>query len=107
MADETPVVAPGSQTSEYKVTLITTVLTIAATVVPSIVTVLTDLQMKFPAWGWIAGIISVLGIVGTILNALGYTRARAQVKVAALEATAATAAAKVGAAEAANNLAKS
>lgn len=87
MAD--PVVTPGNQTSEYKVTVFVSILTILSTVVPYLVTIFTDLQAKFPAWTWIAPILTILGILGAVINALGYQSARTQVKVAALNASAA------------------
>ena len=56
-----------------------------ATVVPTLATLFTDLASKFPAWSWTGPVIGALGIVGTVLTALGYTKQRTALKIAALE----------------------
>jgi len=82
----TTAVTPGSQTTELKVTAISMVLSTLAMVIPTVITLVTDLSTKFPSWTWVAPVIGGLGLIGQILAALGYQNARTAVKVAALKA---------------------
>jgi type II secretory pathway component PulF len=81
----TTAVTPGSQTTELKVTVVSMVLSTLAMVIPTIITLVTDLSTKFPSWTWVAPVIGALGLIGQILAALGYQNARTAVKVAALK----------------------
>jgi hypothetical protein len=93
-------VTPGTQTSEFKVTVVATILSILATVVPTLISIFGDLQAKFPSWTWAGPVLGMLGIIGTVLTALGYQSTRAQVKEAASAAGAQVAVAQVDAAAA-------
>lgn len=75
-------VTPGKDTSEFFVTKIAGVLAIVATVVGIAQSVLASLQQAFPTWGWVGAAMSVVGVLSTILVALGYQAARAKVKSA-------------------------
>jgi hypothetical protein len=98
--------APGAATSEYAVTKLTIILSTAATIVG----VATDfLQSMAPALSgskWMGPLLSVLGIAGTVLTAIGYQYTRASVKAAA-HAAAGDAASAANATAAAANLGQS
>ena len=89
MADPvTPAVTPGLSTSEGKIALVTTILGIAGSVVPSLWLMFSDLATRMPEVRWLAGAVSVLALLGTILGSLGYTKQRTALKVEALKAQA-------------------
>jgi hypothetical protein len=101
MADPTPGVA----TSEYAVTKLAVVLSILASVVGVVLDTLPQLQAAVPgASHWTGPVLAVVGVVGTVLTALGYQVTRASVKAAAHAAATAPA---VTVEAAAANLAKS
>jgi hypothetical protein len=79
-------VTPGIQTSEFKLAAVSQVLGILATVIPTLLTLFTDLKTSYPNWTWLGPLIGGLGIAATVLTSLGYTKARAAIKVAALQA---------------------
>lgn len=84
-SSDSPPVAPGNTTSEYKVTRWTVVLSVLAAVVGGVGTVLAGLHEQFPSWGWVGGAMAAVGVISTMFVALGYQSARTQVKVAALQ----------------------
>ena len=99
--------APGETTTEYAVTKITIVLTIVAAVVGGAIGLLQQLSVILPDNKSVGVMLSIAGVIGTVLTALGYQVTRAQVKVAAhnaagnavaTQANADAAAAKLGAA---------
>lgn len=81
-----PVVTPGLQTSEGKFAVVATVLSILAAVVPGLAALFTDLAVRFPGAVWIGAVVTALGVVGSILTALGYGAQRTALKVTALKA---------------------
>lgn len=88
-----PAITPGNTTSEHaKITMAMT-LTIVAAAVGAASDVLAALQASFPAWGWIAGAISAVGVAGTVLAALGYNKGRVMLKATQINAAATVAAA--------------
>jgi hypothetical protein len=80
-------VKPGLQTSEGRIAAVTVALGVAGAVVPALWTFFTDVAASFPQVRWIALIASGLGSLVAALTALGYSKARAQVKVAALQSS--------------------
>lgn len=86
-----PAVVPGNQTSEYKITLISTVLSIAATVTGVVLDLLQSAQDAGISGKWLPIALSVFGVVGMALTAIGYQVTRAHVKAAASNAAAAQA----------------
>jgi hypothetical protein len=88
MADETtpPVVTPGPSTSEGKLAIVATILSVLGAVIPPLWIALTDIATKFPDVRWIAGLVSVAGILSSILVSLGYSKTRTALKIAALNA---------------------
>jgi uncharacterized membrane protein len=75
----------GLTTSEGKIAAISTLLSILAAVIPGLISVFSDLAARYPDWGWIATVVTVLGIAGSVLTAIGYSKARSDVKVALIE----------------------
>jgi ABC-type sugar transport system substrate-binding protein len=77
------VVTPGNQTSEYKVTIISTVLSIAAVITGVVLDLLQSAQDAGVNGRWMAIGLSVFGVIGAVLTAVGYQVTRAHVKAAA------------------------
>jgi len=73
---------PGSETSEF--TLAKMVL-VAGVVVDVAAIALAALQDSGAHWGWLPGAMLVVGMLTKLFGALGYTRSRTMVKVAALQ----------------------
>lgn len=87
----TPViVAPGSGTSEYRVTIVATVLSVLATVTGVVLDLLQSAQDAGVNGKWLSIALSVFGVIGTVLTAVGYQITRAHVKAAAAKAAQAT-----------------
>jgi hypothetical protein len=76
--------APGSQTSEYKVTRFALILSTIATVVGYASSIL---DMLPPTLKWVGPATALVGLLSTLLTALGYQAARSGVKKAALAAS--------------------
>jgi len=77
--------AKGLYTSEGRAATVAMVMSVLSMVVPTLVTFFTDLQAKFPQWSWVAPILGVLGLVGTVLTSLGYGKQRTAVKLALIQ----------------------
>jgi hypothetical protein len=105
-----PVAAPGiapsagATTSEFSITKMTMMLTVVASVIGVVTDVLQSLSAAMPGSKWIGPLLTVTGLVGTVLTALGYQVTRAQVKVAAHAAAGAAAATTASADDAAAKL---
>lgn len=109
MADSTPIpavpaVSPGTGTSEHAITKTFIWLSLAAALIGALTDFFQNLLKMTPNNTWIGSILTILGLVGALLAALGYQYSRTQVKVAA--ANAAQTAALAAAADAAANLGK-
>ena len=91
VATPAPAVAPGVQTSEFTVTKLATILTVVATVVGVLTDFAQSISTAMPGSKWIGLLLATLGIIGTVLTALGYQVTRSQVKVAAHNAAASSA----------------
>jgi hypothetical protein len=87
MADETPVTAvtPGTGTSEYAVTKIAMIFSIAAFTVGILVDIVSAFHSAFPNLVWLGALLNGLGIIGGVLAQLGYNKGRVLVKVAAIK----------------------
>ena len=94
--------SPGKDSSEYSVTKITLILTTIASVVGVATDLLQSLSTAMPGSKWIGPALTIAGLIGSVLAALGYQVTRAQVKVAAHNAAGVAAA---GATEAAADIA--
>lgn len=79
---------PGSTTSEYRLTLAAIVI---GTVAEAVAGILQSLQAQGVAAPWFPTALLVVGLVMQVAALFGYQKARAVVKVAALEAGAFTA----------------
>lgn len=84
-----PAVVPGNQTSEYKITLISTALSVAATITGVVLDLLQSAQDAGIGGRWLPIALSVFGVIGMALTAIGYQVTRAHVKAAASAASAA------------------
>lgn len=80
----------GSTTTEYKATMIAVILSSLATVVGIAMNFLDVIQQAGVTGKWVAIVTTVVGVLGTVLSALGYTVTRSAVKKAAIAASAAT-----------------
>lgn len=78
-------ITPGLQTTEGKGSAIVLILTVLGAVVPTVLTMLTDIATKFPSWGWVAPVIGVVSLIGAVLTAIGYGNNRTALKIAALK----------------------
>lgn len=85
-----PTVVPGVATSEFKVTIIATVLSVLATVVGVVLDLLQSAQDAGVNGKWMSIALSVFGVLGVVLTAIGYQVTRAHVKAAASAAAKAT-----------------
>lgn len=83
-----PAITPGASTSEHAKITLAMSLTIAAAAVGATADVLAALQEAFPAWGWIAGAVACVGVLGTVLAALGYNKGRVMLKATQINAAA-------------------
>ena len=88
MADTASPLTPGPSTSEGKIAIASTVLGVLAAVIPPLWTAFSNLKETYPQVTWIAGIVSVLGVVTTLLTALGYGSQRTALKQTAIQAAA-------------------
>ena len=86
-------VVPGNQTSEYRTTIIATALSVLATVTGVALDILQSAADAGVQGKWIALGLSIFGVIGTVLTAIGYQVTRARVKAAAQAAAAHVAAA--------------
>ncbi len=89
MADTvtTPGVAPGNTTSEYRVTIVATALSVLATITGIALDLLQSAQDAGVNGKWLSIALSIFGVIGTVLTAIGYQVARAHVKAAAVSAS--------------------
>lgn len=81
----------GHTTTEWKVTIVASVLSILVTVVGVASNFLDVVQQAGVTGRWVTIATTVVGVLGTVLTALGYTVTRKQIKVAALNAAGAVA----------------
>jgi uncharacterized membrane protein YeaQ/YmgE (transglycosylase-associated protein family) len=93
MAD--PAITPGPQTSEGKIAIVTVVLGILGTITPALLEMFTSLKDAYPNSAVLATVASVVGMLVTLLTALGYIKARSSLKETVIENSAAAQAAKV------------
>lgn len=84
------VVTPGNQTSEYKVTIISTVLSIAAVITGVVLDLLQSAQDAGVNGKWLSIGLSIFGVIGAVLTTVGYQVTRSHVKAAASKASQAT-----------------
>jgi hypothetical protein len=84
------VVTPGNQTSEYRVTIISSVLSIAAVVTGVVLDLLQSAQDAGVTGKWMSIALSAFGLLALALTAVGYQVTRAHVKAAASKASATT-----------------
>lgn len=77
------VVTPGNQTSEYKITIISTVLSVLATITGVALDLLQSAQDAGVNGRWVSIALSAFGLIGMALTAVGYQVTRAHVKAAA------------------------
>src|SRR3954471_22105305 len=77
------VVTPGNQTSEYKVTIISSVLSIAAVVTGVVLDLLQSAQDAGINGKWMSIALSAFGLLALALTAVGYQVTRAHVKASA------------------------
>jgi hypothetical protein len=84
---QTPGVVPGNQTSEYRITIIATVLSVAATVTGVVLDLLQSAQDAGVNGRWLSIGLAVFGVIGAVLTAVGYQVTRAHVKAAAVAAS--------------------
>src|SRR4051812_39838852 len=84
------VVTPGNQTSEYKVTIISSVLSIAAVVTGVVLDLLQSAQDAGVNGKWMSIALSAFGLLALALTAVGYQVTRAHVKAASSKASQAT-----------------
>lgn len=87
---QTDPLATGSSTTEWKVTIIASILSILVTVVGVASSFLDVVQQAGVTGKWVSIATTVVGVLGTVLTALGYQVARSGVKKAAIAASAAT-----------------
>jgi hypothetical protein len=82
-----PSVAPGVASSEFKVTVVATVLSVMATVTGVVLDLLQSAQDAGVNGKWLSIALSIFGVIGAVLTAIGYQITRAHVKAAASKAS--------------------
>lgn len=70
----------GATTTEYAISKISLILSIAAFTVGIVADVLAQVSTAFPSLTWIGPVLNVVGVIGSVLTALGYTKARTLIK---------------------------
>jgi hypothetical protein len=88
--DQTGPLDAGHTTSEYKVTIIATVLSVLATITGVALDLLQSAQSAGIGGKWLPIALSIFGVLGTVLTSIGYQVARSNVKAAAIRASNAT-----------------
>ena len=88
-APSAPAVTPGNSTSEFKVTVVASVLSILATITGVALDLLQSAQDAGVQGKWLTLALSIFGVIGMVLTAIGYQITRAHVKAAASNAAAA------------------
>jgi hypothetical protein len=78
-------VTPGIKTSEFIITSISMGLSVLATIIPTVITMFTNLQTSFPQWSWIGPIIGALGMINAVVTAITYQKSRTNIKIAAMK----------------------
>jgi hypothetical protein len=86
--EQTSPLDAGHTTTEFRATMIAVILSTAATVIGIAMNFLDVIQQAGVTGRWVSIATTVVGILGTVLSALGYTVTRAAVKKAALQASA-------------------
>jgi hypothetical protein len=84
---QTPGVVPGTATSEFKVTIISSILSVVATVTGVVLDLLQSAQDAGINGRWLSIGLAVFGVIGMTLTAVGYQVTRAHVKAAAVAAS--------------------
>jgi hypothetical protein len=84
LVPRTDPLAPGLKTTEGIAAFATLALTILAAVVPPLWDALSSLSKTFPEVHYIASALSVVGLLGSVIVALGYGKQRASIKAAAV-----------------------
>jgi hypothetical protein len=83
--DQTGPLDAGSTTSEFTAAKWAMILTIVSTVVGAVSEVLTQLAPQLASFKWYGAVLAVIGLLGTVLTALGYGKNRTALKIAALK----------------------
>jgi hypothetical protein len=77
--------AKGMSTSEGKMAAAMTALCFLGTVVPTLMTMLTDIKTNFPGWGWTGPAIGIVSILAGALTSLGYMNKRTELKLGLID----------------------
>lgn len=71
---------PGKSTTEFFFAKLTTILSIVAFSVGIVADVLGQVSAAFPSLTWIGPVLNVVGVIGSVLATLGYTKSRTVLK---------------------------